>query len=83
MEKHEQRKADKMTRIYYGMTTEETRPIYATVTGQMSDNTLVYTEIKQDEQGAIITDAAGDPVLILSNQYTRHTKHGTQTFTRI
>lgn len=71
-------------RIYYGMNEENhTETIMATVTGQMADGTLVYTEIETTEDGAIVTDKNGDPKLILDNQYTRHLKHGTQTFRRI
>lgn len=71
-------------RIYYGMNEENhTETIMATVTGQMADGTLVYTEIETTEDGAIVTDKNGDTKLILDNQYTRHLKHGTQTFRRI
>lgn len=71
-------------RIYYGMNEEKhTETIMATVTGQMADGTLVYTEIETTEDGAIVKDKNGDPKLILDNQYTRHLKHGTQTFRRI
>lgn len=72
-------------KIYYGMTTSdnyEIRNIFATVTGQMADGTLVYTEIEQNEDGSIVTKD-GEPKLILDNQYTRHLKRGTQTFSRI
>lgn len=70
-------------KIYYGMTFEnnEIRTIYATVTGQMSDGTLVYTEIEQNDDGSIVK-IDGEPKLILDNQYTRHLKRGTQTFER-
>ena len=60
----------------------QVKNIFATVTGQMADGTLVYTEIEQTEDGAIVTKD-GEPKLILDNQYTRHLKRGTQTFERI
>ena len=72
-------------KIYYGLKFEnghEPRNVYATVTGQMSDGTMVYTEIEQTEDGAIKEDN-GEAKLILDNQFTRHIKHGTQTFERI
>ena len=71
-------------RIYYGMAFSENkiRTVFATVTGQMSDGTLVYTEIEQNEDGSIVS-VDGEPKLILDNQYTRHLKRGTQTFERI
>lgn len=73
-------------KVYYGTTFNEDcsfRQIYATVTGQMSDGTLVYTEIEQTEDRAIVKDEYGDPKLILGNQYTRRLKRGMQTFERI
>lgn len=71
-------------RIYYGVTFEngEMRTIFATVTGQMIDGTLVYTEIEQTEDGAIVQEN-GEPKIIIDNQYTRHLKHGMQTFERL
>lgn len=69
-------------RIYYGMDVESNRTIFATVTGQMIDGTLVYTEVEQNEDGSIVTKD-GEPELILDNQYTRHLRHGMQTFSRI
>ena len=71
-------------RTYFGMVVGEgtARMIFATVTGQMADGTLIYTEIDQNENGSIKTKN-GEPVLILDNQFSRHLKHGTQTFTRI
>ena len=71
-------------KIYYGMAIEEDsyRSIFATVTGQMDDGTLVYTEIEQTEDKAIkVKD--GEPVLILDNQFTRRLRHGCQTFHRL
>ena len=69
-------------KIYYGMREDNTTAIWATVTGQMSDGTLVYTEIETDEHGAMVKEN-GEPKLILENQYIRHIKYGTQTFERI
>lgn len=69
-------------KIYFGRDTEEERNIFATVTGQMCDGSLVYTEIEQNEDGSIVT-MDGEPKLILDNQYTRHLKRGWQTFERI
>lgn len=73
-------------RTYFGVTIENDhsiREIFATVTGQMEDGSLVYTEIEQDNRGAIVNDKNGNPKLMLDNQYTRHLKRGWQTFTRI
>lgn len=69
-------------RIYYGYSTEEDREVYATVTGQMADGTLVYTEIEQNDDGSIVTEN-NEPKLILNNQFTRHLVKGFQTFERI
>jgi hypothetical protein len=70
-------------RIYYGMNEDTTKVIMATITGEMSDGTKVYTEIETRDDGSMVKDENGDPKLILDNQYTRHLKHGTQTFSRI
>lgn len=69
-------------KIYYGYDVDENRPIFTKVTGEMSNGTLVYTEIEQNEDGSIIT-VDGSPKLILDNQYIRRLKHGQQTFHRI
>lgn len=69
-------------RIYYGTKEHTTETIMATVTGEMSDGTLVYTEIETDDGGAIVTEN-GEPKLLLDNQYIRHTRYGSQTFERI
>ena len=70
-------------RIYYGSKEDDmSKTMFATVTGEMSDGTLIYTEIEQREDGSMVMEN-GEPKLILSNQYTRHTKHGTQTFRRV
>ena len=64
-------------RIYYGLAIEPdntTRQIFATITGQMDNGQYVYTELEQDDTGAV-TDK-----LILDNQYRRTTKYGTQIF---
>jgi hypothetical protein len=67
---------------YYGWNTEEGRVMFATVTGQMDDGVLVYTEIEQNEDGSIKTKN-GEPVLILNNQFTRKLKNGWQEFIRL
>ena len=67
-------------RKYYGLAIEPdntTRTIYATITGQMDTGQYIYTEIEQDNTGAI-TDK-----LILDNQYIRTLKYGAQIFIRI
>lgn len=70
-------------RIYYGVVEDEDmRIILATVTGQMSDGSLVYTEIAQTSDGAIEKEN-GEPKLILENQYRRYFKKGLQTFVRL
>lgn len=69
-------------RIYYGTKEMTTEAIMATVTGQMSDGTLVYTEIETRHDGSMVMEN-GTPKLILDNQYIRHMKHGMQTFERI
>ena len=57
---------------YYGINTAENRVMFATITGQMADGTLVYTEC--DEKGNLIdTD----------KQYTRTLKYGWQEFFRV
>lgn len=57
---------------YYGYNIDDNRVMIATVTGQMSDGTLVYTEC----------DAKGN-LIDIDKQYTRHLKYGEQDFTRI
>lgn len=69
-------------KIYFGYSTEESRTVFATVTGQMSDGTLVYTEIEQNEDGSIVSEN-NEPKLILDNQFTRHLRKGFQTFDRV
>ena len=61
-------------RIYYGCDIEakDNAVMFATITGQMSDGTYVYTEC--DGKGNLIN---------LDKQYTRHTKYGMQVFVRI
>lgn len=54
---------------YYGWNLQEGRTMIATVTGQMSDGTLVYTEC--DANGEIIN---------INNQYLRTLKYGQQMF---
>lgn len=69
-------------RIYYGTKEHTTETVYTTVTGQMSDGTMVYTEIETKDDGSIIKEN-GEPKLILDNQYIRHMRYGMQTFERI
>lgn len=69
-------------KIYYGSDQESGRTMYATVTGIMSDGSLVYTEIESQKNGAIVIEN-GEPKLLLDRQYIRHVKYGTQTFERI
>ena len=54
---------------YYGWNLQEERTMVATVTGQMSDGTFVYTEC--DGNGEIIN---------IDNQYRRTLKYGQQMF---
>lgn len=69
-------------RIYYGFEIETNRTMFATVTGQMSNGQLVYTEVEQKADGSIVTEN-GEPKLILDNQFLRRLRHGFQTFERI
>lgn len=71
-------------KIYYGAAIEGDRDriIFATVTGEMADGTLVYTEVEQREDGSAVFEN-GEPKLILDNQFTRRTRHGMQTFHRL
>lgn len=57
---------------YYGQNTEENRVMFATVTGQMAEGTLVYTEC--DEKGELIA---------IDKQYTRRLRGGWQEFIRL
>lgn len=70
------------TKIWYGLAFEEDRIIYTTITGQMDDGTLVYTELEQRADGSVIFEY-GEPKLILDNQYTRQLRRGMQTFHRL
>lgn len=54
---------------YYGWNDEESRVMFATITGEMADGTKVYTEC--DENGETIN---------LDKQYIRTLKHGAQWF---
>lgn len=54
---------------YYGWNWEESRVMFATITGEMADGTKVYTEC--NENGEIIN---------ADKQYRRTTKHGSQFF---
>ena len=67
-------------RTYYGLAIEPdntTRRIYAQITGQMDTGQYVYTEMEQDDNGAITGN------LILDNQYIRTLKYGAQIFIRV
>lgn len=72
-------------KIYFGAAIEgeNIRTIYATVTGEMSDGTLVYTEVEMREDGSAVFEKNGLPKLILDNQFTRRLRHGWQSFHRI
>ena len=74
----------KKQRVYYGAANDRKAGefFYATVTGQMADGTLVYTEIAHRDDGSVITEN-GEYKLLLDNQYTRTLKHGMQLFFRI
>lgn len=72
-------------KIYYGAAIENNgiaRLVFATVTGEMADGTLVYTEVEQREDGSAVFEN-GEPKLILDNQFTRRTRYGMQTFHRL
>lgn len=74
----------KKQRIYYGSADDKGagETIFAVVTGEMADGTLVYTEVAQKEDGSVITED-GEYKLILDNQYRRTLKHGCQMFFRL
>lgn len=68
-------------RKYYGADYNNNfAPMYAVVTGQMSDGSLVYTKIETDENGAVVKDERGEYVLNLDEQYQRTIKHGCNVF---
>ena len=69
-------------KIYFGLNVDEDRLMYATVTGEMADGSIVYTEIEHDADMAIVTEN-GEPKLLLDNQFSRRLRHGTQTFHRL
>ena len=71
-----------MPKIYYGSDIDDQHIMYATVTGEMADGSLVYTEIEQNPDGSIVIEN-GEPVLMLDKQYFRMLRHGYQTFVRI
>lgn len=73
----------KKVRIYYGTAYDKPNELfYAVVTGQMSDGTLVYTEVEHRADGSVIKEN-GEYKLLLDNQYIRTLKHGCQLFFRI
>lgn len=59
-------------RKYYGWNDDENRTMLATVTGEMFNGMLVYTEC--DGNGNLIN---------INKQYYRTTKYGTQCFFKI
>lgn len=61
-----------MAKRYWGWNVEESRVMLATVTGQMADGTLVYTEC----DGKL-------NLIDIDKQYTRHLKYGEQDFIRL
>ena len=68
-------------RKYYGADFEnDFQPMYAVVTGQMADGSLVYTKIETAEDGRLIKDDRGDYSLLLDEQYQRTIKHGCNVF---
>lgn len=69
-------------KIYYGYNINENKTIYATVTGEMCDGSLVYTECETTEDGVVLFENEM-PKLLLDKQYKRHLKKGFQTFERI
>lgn len=68
-------------RKYYGADFENNcKPMYAVVTGQMADGSLVYTKIEMNEDGTLSTDKNGEYILLLDEQYERTIKHGCNVF---
>lgn len=68
-------------RLYYGMDYEnETKPMYAVVTGQMEDGSLVYTKVEVNEDGSVAKDEHGEYILSLDDQYQRTIKYGCNVF---
>ena len=68
-------------RKYYGADYYDNfKPMYAVVTGQMNDGTLVYTKIATNPDGSLELDEYGDYVLELDEQYSRTIKHGCNVF---
>lgn len=71
----------KKSRKYYGADYyDNMKPMYAVVTGQMNDGTLVYTKIEMNEDGSLPVDEYGDYILILDEQYSRTIRFGTNIF---
>ncbi|MBR5354666.1 MAG: hypothetical protein IK122_00880 [Alphaproteobacteria bacterium] len=69
------------TRKYYGANYyDHFNPMYAVVTGQMDDGTLVYTKIATNPDGSLEIDEYGEYVLELDEQYSRTIKHGCNVF---
>lgn len=66
---------------YYGADYENgLQPMYAVITGQMDDGSLVYTKIEMNEDGTLAKDDHGEYVLLLDEQYQRTIKHGCNVF---
>lgn len=71
-------------RIYYGGADDRkcNETIFAVVTGEMNDGTLVYTEVEQNEDGSVKKEN-GEYKLLLDNQYIRTLRYGCQYFVRL
>ena len=70
-------------RKYYGADSENGfKPMYAVVTGEQADGSLVYTKIEMNEDGSLAIDERGEYILSLDEQYYRTIKHGCNVFFR-
>ena len=68
-------------RKYYGADYKnDMKPMYAVVTGEMADGSLVYTKIEMNEDGSLAKDERGEYILLLDEQYQRTIKYGCQVF---
>lgn len=68
-------------RKYYGADYyNNCEAMFAIVTGQMSDGTLVYTKIATNDDGSLAIDDRGEYVLELDEQYSRTVKYGCNVF---
>lgn len=59
-------------RKYYGYNNDESRVMYATITGEMCDGTKIYTEC--DESGNLVN---------IDRQYVRTLRYGSQWYFKI